>query len=451
MDPLLRRRAPLIGLVAGVALLASACGGGSGDGSSAKAPAKPSSISGTVNMAIPGDSPGDVALKKRLAKNFMAANPKVTVKFTIVPGTTYDQKIQTMIAGGKAPDIFGSGDVQIPNIVAKKFALNLTPYVKRDHYDLSGFYPQIIDNLTYDGQLVGLTDNYDTQVMYYNTDLFKKAGVAEPTSDWTWDDFTSAAQKLTSGSGSSKVYGAVFDSWFAPYFDQIWSNGGDPYPDNGKSCGYDSSASVTAFTQIQDLYKSGVAPKPSAYAAGGSEQAFLKGNVGMLIGNGRWSSYTFKDVKKFGWKIAPLPKGSAGRANFFHVSLLAIARSSKNPEAAFAFLKYLVSEQGIKAGLADMQGIPSRKDIAESSSFADTAFNKEHNTVEPFVESLATVHRAPSLSNFNQVQDAVTAKVSPIWTLKGSPSTVLPTVCSTIKPMLAAGGAAGGGAAGGGS
>lgn len=455
-----RRRLVVTSAAATTGLILAACGGGGaggggGDGSAAtsssptsaasSAPPKPASISGTVLMAEPGDNPGDLALRKKLAKNFMAANPGVTVTFTVIPGTSYNQKVQTMIAGGKAPDIFNGGDVQIPNYVAKKFVLDLKPYVAREHYDLSGFYPQLIQNLTYGGQLVGLTDNYDTQVMYYNTDLFKKAGVAEPTSDWTWDDFVAAARKLTSGSGSSKTYGSVYDNWFAPYFDQIWADGGDPFPSNGTKCGYDSPQAVKAFTQIQDLYKQGLSPSPSQFSANGSEQQFLTGRVGMLIGNGRWSAYTFKDVKKFGWKIAPLPKGSAGRANFFHISMFAIPRTSKNPEAAFAFLKYMVSEEGIKAGLDDMQGIPARKDIAESASFKDDPFNVKHNTVAPFTESLPTVHRAPLLTNFSEVQDAVTAKLSPIWTLKATPAQVLPAVCAAVTPKLAAGGSIGGG------
>ncbi len=461
-----RRQLMGLGIAGGAGLLLDACGS-SGDGSGpasagpassagssggslasstvSAAPPAPKVISGTVTMAEPGDNPGDIALRKTLAANFMKANPKITVNFTIVPGTTYDQKIQTMIAGGKAPDIFGTGDVQIPNIVAKKFALDLMPYVKRENYDLTGFYPEIVENLTYDGQLVGLTDNFDTEVMYYNTDLFTKAGVAEPTDDWTWDDFVAAARKLTSGSGPTKVYGALYDSWFAPYFDQMWANGASPYAADGKSCGYDSPAAVTAFTQITDLYQEGLSPLPGSFSENGSEQSFLTGRIAMMIGNGRWSAYTFKDVTKFGWKIAPLPKGSAGRANFFHIGMFAIARTSRNPEAAFEFLKYMVSEDGINAGLVDMQGIPSRKSIAESAAFKNTAFNTKHNTVQPFFTSLPTVRRAPSLTNFNQVQDTVTAKLSPMWTLKQTPAVVLPTVVSAVNPLLAAGGAVGGG------
>jgi multiple sugar transport system substrate-binding protein len=329
--------------------------------------------------------------------------------------------------------------------VQKNYVLDLKPYVQRDKYDVEQFYPQIIENLTYNGKLVGLTDNYDTQVMYYNTDLFKKAGVAEPTAAWTWSDFVAAARKLTSGTGSHKTYGAVYDNWFAPYFDQIWADGGDPFPDNGKKCGYDSPEAEKAFTQIQDLYKQGLSPAPSAFSANGAEQQFLSGKVAMLIGSGRWSAYSLKDTKKFGWKIAPLPKGDSGRANFFHISMFAIPRASKNPEAAFAFLKYMVSEKGIKSGLTNMQGIPSRPSIAESAAFKNSSFNTEHNTVTPFTESLATVHRAPSLSNFSEVQDAVTAKLSPVWNLKASPAQVLPDVCKTVTPMLQSGGSVGGG------
>ncbi len=340
-------------LIAGVivvGLAMSGCGGGSGGGSGKS--------SNTVVMAEPGDNPGDIALRHQLAAAFMKAHPGVTVKVLIVPATNYDQKIQTMIAGGTPPDIFGSGDVQIPNIVAKNFALDLTPLVKRDHYDLSDFYPQVIDGLTYDNKLVGLTDNWDTQVMYYNATLFKQAGVAPPTADWTWNDFVSAATKLTSGSGTSKIYGGLFENWFAPYFDQIWSWGGDPYPDNGKQCGYDSSQSLAAFNSIVDLYKSGVSPTPTQFSDQGAEQLFLTGRVGMYIGAGRWAAYDLRDVKRFDWKVAPIPKGPNGRSNFFHLSTFAIARTSPNQDLAWQFLKFMVSKTGITAGAGRRAGDP---------------------------------------------------------------------------------------------
>jgi multiple sugar transport system substrate-binding protein len=374
----------------------------------------------------------------------MKANPGVKVKILVVPAVNYDQKIQTMIAGGKPPDIFGSGDVQIPNIVAKNFALDLMPFVKRDHYNLSDFYPQVIQGLTYDKKLVGLTDNWDTQVMYYNATLFQKAGLAAPSGSWTWNDFVTAAQKLTSGSGTSKVYGGVYDNWFAPYYDQIWSWGGDPYPNNGKDCGFASSQAIDAFNSIMDLYRSGVSPTPSQFSGQGAEQLFLTGRVGMYIGAGRWAAYDLRDVKRFQWKVAPIPAGPAGRANFFHLSTFAIARTSHNQSTAWDFLKYMVSSEGITEGLAAAQGIPSRESIATSTSFTNSAFNTTHDAVQPFLASLPTAHRAPYLPAFNEVQDAVDAQLDNLWSLKNTPADVLPKICPKIDPLLKQGSAPGG-------
>ena len=41
----------------------------------------------------------------------------------------------------------------------------------------------------------------------YNKDLFDAAGVAYPSNDMTWDEYYDLAAKMTSGEGSSKVYG----------------------------------------------------------------------------------------------------------------------------------------------------------------------------------------------------------------------------------------------------
>src|ERR1700730_1600414 len=144
-----------------VAITLAGCSSGSSSGSTAAS----TKISGTVVLAEPGDNPGDIALRNQLAAAFMRIHPGIQVKILVVPATNYDQKVQTMIAGGQPPDIFQSGDVAIPNIASKNFALDLTPYVQRDHYSLAAFYPQVIGGLTYDKKLIGLTDNWDTQVM----------------------------------------------------------------------------------------------------------------------------------------------------------------------------------------------------------------------------------------------------------------------------------------------
>lgn len=187
------------GLAACVAALA-ACGSGSGGPSGGDGVDMPTTTvsstvrvdvraepRGTISVAAPSDAPGDIALRKKQAEAFEEKYPGVTVNVQVIPRTGYDQKIMTQIAAGSAPDIIGTGDVMIPTLVNRNFALDLTPYMESDpEFDSSDWYPEILEGLNYDGKVVGLSDNWDTQAMYYNRALFRAAGVAEPTADWTW-------------------------------------------------------------------------------------------------------------------------------------------------------------------------------------------------------------------------------------------------------------------------
>lgn len=90
-------------------------------------------------------------------------------------------------------------------------------------------------------------------------------------------------------------------------------------------------------------------------------------------------------------------------------------------------------------------GIPSRQSVANSTACKDSIFASSHDAVAPFPESLSTVHRAPYLANFNQVQDTVDAQLDSVWSLKSTPADVLPKVCAKVQPLLSAGAAPGGG------
>jgi multiple sugar transport system substrate-binding protein len=421
--------------VALLACLAAACASGGGQTEKLSG-----SGTGTVVVALPSDNPADISLRTAQGKAFTKQNPDVNVKILTIPGQNYDQKVLTMIAGGKPPDIFGSGDVQIPNIVQKRYAVDLTPFIKQEKYDIGDFQKEVVSGLTFDGKLVGLTDNWDTQVLYYNKTLFDKAGVDYPNENWTWDDFLATGKKLTSGSGSKKVYGAVFDPWFAPVYDVIWSFGGQVFSEDGKSCELDSPQSTQAIQWVADLFAQGVSPNPSQLSGLGqdSAQLFLSGRAAMSVGNGRWAAFEYGDVKQFEWKVAPIPKGPAGRANFFHLAMFAIASNSKNQAAAWKFLKYLVSPEGIKQAASSLQGVPARNSLADDPEFTQDELATEHDAYQPFLTSLPTVHRAPYVANFAQYQDKIDAALDPVWVGKKPAAAVTPGLCKDLDKSLAA-------------
>ena len=109
----------------------------------------------------------------------------------------YDQKVQTMLAGGTAPDIMMIAE-NYQVYAAKNQVIPLDDMIKANNINMQERYSEDIANLMkYDGKQYGLTDRAGAMILYYNKDLFDKAGVAYPTKGWTRDDLLNAAQKLT--------------------------------------------------------------------------------------------------------------------------------------------------------------------------------------------------------------------------------------------------------------
>ena len=149
----------------------------------------------------------------------------------------------------------------------------------------------------------------------------------------------------------------------------------------------DQPDSVRALQELADLYEEDLSPSQPELDQGQDPlQLFLAGRAAMWIGSGRWAAYDLRDAGNVDWAIAPKPAGSDGhpRANFFHLSLYAIASSSDSPENAWEFLKFMVSPGGIELGLQNMQGIPSREKVARSPEITDDPFVKQHDAYEPF-------------------------------------------------------------------
>jgi multiple sugar transport system substrate-binding protein len=442
--------------VAALTVAVAACGSGGGPSGNDNASLPDKKIeggakvdvkaepTGEISIAVPADAPGDIALRRKQAAAFEQKYPKVKVKITTIPSDGYDQKILTLIAGGKAPDIFGSGDVVIPTIVNRNYALDLKPYMEADGFDTKSFYPEVIDGLTYEGKIVGLTDNWDTQVMYYNRALFEKAGVEPPTADWTWDDYKAAAAKLTSGSGPNKVWGSLWQKWFVPTLDIVQAGGGSTYAADGKSCQLNSPEAVKGLTFLDELRKAGDDPGYVTQDARNTlgrtgDDVFKQGKAAMMIGDGRWASYDFATVKNLDWAVAPLPKGPAGRANFFHLAMNAIPSNSKNPNAAWKFLRFVTSPEGVEMGIDNVQGIPARESIAKSDAVSGAAISTEHDAYQPFIDSLPSAKRSPQLTNFFKYQDKIDRALQALWKGQKSPQDAADAACKAVDSELAKG------------
>ena len=126
-------------------------------------------------------------------------NTEYEGKYHVTPITTnleeYDGKLNALIAAGQTPDVYICNPG--PNMdvyVNAGAAADLTDILENQEKDwYATFTDGIFDRLTYDGKIMAVPTNFAAACVYYNTELFEKAGVEVPT---TYDELIDVCKKL---------------------------------------------------------------------------------------------------------------------------------------------------------------------------------------------------------------------------------------------------------------
>src|SRR4051812_17353265 len=168
-------------------------------GSSSGTAATPdASVAGDITYFTFSAAPDHVKDLDAMIAAFNKQYPNVHVKVETAPYDSYFTTLQTRIAGGQAPDVFELNFENFVSYASKGTLMDLSPMISADKsFDPSVFYPRAYEAFQLDGKQYGLSESFSDVVLFYNKDLFDKAGVAYPTASWTWDDAMQAAQKLT--------------------------------------------------------------------------------------------------------------------------------------------------------------------------------------------------------------------------------------------------------------
>jgi multiple sugar transport system substrate-binding protein len=268
-------------------------------------------------------TPDEAAAVQIVADKFNGEQDRIEVKVMNIPHDTYIEKLNTMATAGQLPD---AGIMSEAGVL--QFATN--GYLA----DISGMYgtgeSKPLDSIAFkgpDGKTVAYSAANEVLVLYYNKDLFDKAGVPYPPTSaenaWTWDQFVATAKKLTfdvngntpndPGFDPNRIrqYGAMVENltWQL----EVWalSNGGSFYSANGAQVTIDQAAAVEAIQKVADLHlKDHVAPLSTGLTDDGIQRSIITGTVAMATG-GTWNVGTClaqaRDSEGLNYGIAVLP------------------------------------------------------------------------------------------------------------------------------------------------
>ncbi|WP_328463211.1 extracellular solute-binding protein [Streptomyces sp. NBC_00448] len=339
----MRRGISVVAMAAAIVLGATACGGGSGSGStqdSGKAK-DPAQVSGTVTYWDTSDAKVEAPAYKALIAGFEKKYPKIKVNYQNVDFTTVEQKFKTAAQSGKgAPDVIRTDVGLIPEYASLHYIAPLDGTTALT--DTGDFVAGPLNTTKYEGKSYAVPSVTDTLGLLYNKKVFAQAGIAKPPT--TWDEMVADSAKIKAKTGVTGTYMNP-DSYFLLPF--LFGEGADLADPSAKKVTVNSPEAVKAVTEAKKIYDTSSLKIDFANAYDNMQTSFKTGKVAMLI-QGPWSvgddltGSAFKDGGNLGY--ASVPAGSTGKPLAPTGGQdLAVYQGSKNLPAAYLFTQFMTS------------------------------------------------------------------------------------------------------------
>lgn len=373
----LSTRTVLVGITVAGAVTLSACGG--------TQPGQAASGSGFTAWTLTGGP--EQAFKDSYAA-WNQAHPDEKVNAEFIANDAYKEKIRTAVGSGNAPTLIWSwAGGTLKDYVKNNQVIDLTDSTK----DLqSRLVPSVLDTGTVDGKVYAVpNNNAQPVVLYYNKDLFTKAGISGPPQ--TFDEMLTDVTKLQDAGVTTPIALAGQSQWpELMWIEYLADRVGGPEAFqavlDGKPNAWSNPDIVRALGMIQQLVKAGAFGDKygSVVADSGADVALVHtGKAGMLL-QGAWVYSTFLTdapdfVKngKLGWATFPAVSGGKGDAkdivgnpaNFWSVSASA---SKAQQQAAIDYLNQALFDDSYVDSVIQTGSVPLTNDAGTKIEAKDS-------------------------------------------------------------------------------
>ena len=315
---------------------------------------------------------------------FQAANPDVTINMEIVPWAEQHQKLVTGLATGGLPDVSMLGN----NVVAEFQALGalapmgeyFTQWSTEAGSDVTAdFWPGDVLYYNLAGDWYASPVAEETRCVYYRKDLFTAAGLGADAPA-TFDQMRDFALALTSGDTYGiGIPGGINYGTVQTFMSVYLGYGARMLNDDG-TCGFDSPEFRQALTWYTNLYAVDKVTPPDSptYDNETLTQLFIDGRLAMTIQSPAfWAQLQAANPSFLAdVGISQVPSGPAGRFGFLGGWPLVLWNTSKNPEAAFRWIRFATDPQGALPQLATtISNIPGRRSLASQAPWNTAPLN----------------------------------------------------------------------------
>ena len=333
-------------------------------------------------------------LKRQIAE-FEKANPSISVETIPTPLAQYTAKVPTMAKAGEMPDVATADVLWLRGWINEGYCKDLSPYIDKagGKAYLGKFYDSLVQLATDGGKVYAIPAFAGGYVIYYNTELYREAGLDPTKPPTNWEEMLAYSKKLTKKDASGNtvqwgwgIHGQNIPADVSRFLQWMYSNGAEPLSPDGKTALLDQPKAIETLKFWSELYtKHGVVP-PGAVQAGPGEvrSMFAQKKIAMLVGIiwGLDQVFAENPAVRPVTAIAPFPKQVPNAPSLFQAVYNVMSATSKHPQEAWKLLEHFgTSESGLALYKATRYG-PVRPEI----------FNRPEVKSDAYAQVLAKVN-----------------------------------------------------------
>lgn len=309
------------------------------------------------------------------------AKTGVKVNLEIVGWDVAWQRISTAIVTGEGVDVFQVGTTWNPQFAATGGLeeINIAEFGGEKAFMKANF-----ESTTYKGKCYGVPWFAETRALFYNVDMFEKAGVQPPR---THEELVEVAKKIvaTFGEGSAIALAGT-NAWDLLHNWSIilWANGGSLLTKDNKMAIFNNDAGVKAMKWYVDLVRQGYASQACAeYNQPQADAAFINGNVAMCYMGPFNIASIEQDNPGLNYNVVEPPAGPKGKASFSGGSNFAVLKASRNKNAAKEWIKFLLDTENMVEYTKDLTHmLPAQVEVFEDPYYNSGVWKNFKTTLE---------------------------------------------------------------------
>jgi multiple sugar transport system substrate-binding protein len=373
-------------------------------------------------------------------KEYASRFPGGTFKHEIVAFEEYPTKFTIMAAAGTVPDVMSTSNAWMRDFWALGGLTALDDLVKKQpDVALNKFVPASAFYAVRQGKMAGVpTGGPDSEVTLVNTRHFREAGL-DPSYDklkaWTWEDFDTAADKLTVRRGTDVERAGYQVKIPDGRHLAVWmySQGGSLYNKDYTALDVNNEQGVRAMEHLLLLLNG---KRVSNGLGGALTDLFLQGKATMAQG-GNWQVQELKlKNPELEFDMIAYPRAPQGGkyATATWVNMETMPKGTKHPEQAWEFLTWHAALPAALKRLEVLSQYGPRLDFFESAEWK--ARVKEIPQLQRTQDIAAVGGERPGL-RYDQMEAAMKPVFTAVMNGQTSPRAAVAELDQVTKPLLA--------------